>query len=224
MYSEERGTKYEATLNRALVAWSYGDTLNRVSCRPTTPRYYYSSPSLHPLLISLVQVSGSAQAIYHFAEAFNAAAREQHGAQPIPSRLPTEEEVNDMLDNAYMIKKCLDEMRGMVQQSRMNNERARETNVVRKNFEEDETMYSEAVKAPYGMGNDSVKRRRGVSSILSPIWTFPGEPRLTLPAACRPTRPMPQLQQDRYPGVEARTRRSTNSLQRLRSPLRKAGT
>lgn len=104
-----------------------------------------------------------------------------------------------MLDNAYMIKKCLDEMRGMVQQNRMNNERARETNV-RKTFEEDDPMYGDAVKAQYGMGE--VKRRRGVSFQIEfrPMI----ERELTQAAARSPSRPMSQLQQDRHSRMEAR--------------------
>ncbi|KAK1771186.1 hypothetical protein QBC33DRAFT_235652 [Phialemonium atrogriseum] len=137
MYGEEnfasRGnTKYEATLDRAFEAWNYGEALNRVA--------------------------GSARTLFHFAEAFDAAAREQHGAQPIPSRLPTENEVTLMLDNVYMMKKCLEDVRNMVQQSRIINERTRENNA-RKPFEEDEPGYPEAVKAQFGMGE--VKRRRG---------------------------------------------------------------
>lgn len=176
MYGEEnfasRGnTKYEATLDRAFEAWNYGEALNRVSSYLETR---YSCCCLLPFLflhdrltsicvsklISLLQVAGSARTLFHFAEAFDAAAREQHGAQPIPSRLPTENEVTLMLDNVYMMKKCLEDVRNMVQQSRIINERTRENNA-RKPFEEDEPGYPEAVKAQFGMGE--VKRRRGVS-------------------------------------------------------------
>lgn len=46
MYGEDRGNKYEATLNRALVAWSYGDTLSRVSRHMQRRRPPGSSPPL----------------------------------------------------------------------------------------------------------------------------------------------------------------------------------
>ncbi|KAL1855647.1 hypothetical protein VTK73DRAFT_8536 [Phialemonium thermophilum] len=133
--SATKGSKYEATLNRAFEVWSYSEALHRISA--------------------------SSRTIFSFAEAFDAAAREQHGAQPIPSRLPTEDEVTRMLDNVYMIKKCLEDVRGMVQQSKVNNERARETASDRTE-DEKTVMYSEAMKKAYGVGE--VKKRRGRSA------------------------------------------------------------
>lgn len=147
MYGEEgypgRGSKYEATVNRAFEAWNYGEALNRIA--------------------------GSSRTLFNFAEAFDTAAREQHGAQPIPSRLPTENEITAMLDNVYMIKKCLEDVKNMVLQSRLETEqqRARESVVVvaptptRKPMEEEDTvMYgSDTLKPSYGV--QEVKKRRG---------------------------------------------------------------
>lgn len=47
MYADERGNKYETTLNRAFVAWSYSETLNRVSFDSFPLAFMYSlSPPL----------------------------------------------------------------------------------------------------------------------------------------------------------------------------------
>jgi hypothetical protein len=102
--------------------------------------------------------------LFNFADAYSIAAREQHGPQPIPSRLPTENEVGALIDNMVMVKKKLEEVRDMVQQNRINTERARE-NIGRKGFEdEDIAMYGDGMKQPYSM--NEVKKRRGVSHLL----------------------------------------------------------
>ena len=69
-----------------------------------------------------------------------------------------------MLDNVYLVQKCLEDVRIMVQQSRMD-ERARDA-VPRKGFEEeDPTMYGDSLKPNFGMAE--VKKRRGVSTVSS---------------------------------------------------------
>jgi hypothetical protein len=164
------------------------------------------------------QIGKQAHTIYSFAEAFETAAREQHGTYPIPSRLPTEKEVAAMLENVSTIKKQLEDVRNMVQQSRLNHERARESGV-RKGFEdEDAGIYADGLKPTYGI--TEVKKRRGVSSFVSPVPI----PIFSYNVSARgSTRQMSQLQQNRYSRVAARTRWCENSLQRLWSSLRQVG-
>lgn len=122
----------ETAVNRTLESWTYGEALTRIA--------------------------QSSRTVFHFAEAFDAAAREQHGTQPIPSRLPTENEVSSMLDNVYMIKKCLEDVRTMLQQNRINTERAREAEMPLRQALEEDPMYAAAMKVTYNADN---KRRRG---------------------------------------------------------------
>jgi len=95
---------------------------------------------------------------YHFAEAYVAAAQEQQGAQPLPSRMPTENEVSVLLNSLIFALKKLEDVRDMVQQNRIQNERARE-NGGRNADDEDVSMYGDGIKPPYSM--HEVKKRRG---------------------------------------------------------------
>jgi hypothetical protein len=109
------------------------------------------------------QISTSSRAVTHFAEAYIAAAREQQGAQPIPSRLPTENEVNAMISTGLHVLQKLEEVRDIVQQNRISMERARESGGSRKPIEEEDVpMYGDGMKQPYNI--TEVKKRRGVSS------------------------------------------------------------
>ncbi len=107
-----------------------------------------------------MQVARSCRTGYNFAEAYVAAAREQQGSQPIPSRMPTENEVSLLLSNLVLALKKLEDIRDMIQQNRIHNERARE-NGGRKPDDEDVSMYGDGIKPPYAM--NEVKKRRGVS-------------------------------------------------------------
>lgn len=116
---------------------------------------------------------------YHFAEAYVAAAREQQGAQPIPSRMPTENEVSVLLNSLILALKKLEEVRDMVQQNRLQTERASRDSGGsagsgsggvgggggggRKPGEDDGdvSMYGDGIKPAYALSE--VKKRRGVS-------------------------------------------------------------
>lgn len=103
--------------------------------------------------------------MYNFADAYGRLAQEEHGAHPIPQRLPSDRELADMVSNAEWIKNMLDNIRNVVQQSIMN-ERAREGARPKPPMEEeDATMYD----AKSGYGHPEVKKRRNVS--LSNSWT-----------------------------------------------------
>lgn len=81
----------------------------------------------------------------------------------MPTRLPTEREVGDMLNMAEWMKGMLDNLRGMVQASIVMNDRAREVSRGKGPYEdEDMAMYGDGMKAAYEMGG--VKKRRGVSA------------------------------------------------------------
>lgn len=110
-----------------------------------------------------MQVARSCRTGFNFAEAYVAAAREQQGSQQIPSRMPTENEVGLLLSNLVLALKKLEDIRDMIKQNRIHNERARE-NGGRKPDDEDVSMYGDGAKAPYVM--NEVKKRRGVSLLL----------------------------------------------------------
>ncbi|KAL2020926.1 hypothetical protein VTK56DRAFT_7813 [Thermocarpiscus australiensis] len=132
-YPHHRPSEYKATLDKHFETWGYQEALQIIasSCR-----------------------SG-----YHFAEAYVAAAREQQGLQqPIPSRMPTESEVNVLLNNLVVALKKLEEVRDIVQQTRIQNERARDSGS-RKSEDEDVPMYGDGNKPAFAM--NEVKKRRG---------------------------------------------------------------
>lgn len=105
------------------------------------------------------QIASATRTIYNFAEAYGRIAAEQHGnQQPLPDRLPTEREVNDMLDNVEYIRNSLDSVRQLVKDS---NERARVVGKQKSYEDEDTPMYDGMNKNSYGI--TEVKKRRGVS-------------------------------------------------------------
>jgi hypothetical protein len=102
--------------------------------------------------------------IFNFGEAYSRVSEEQHGARLILERLPTEQEVSDMLSNIDVIKRSLEQVRDLVQTS-IQNERAREGAKLKGPNEEehDVPMYRDAMKPQYGM--TEVKKRRRVSFV-----------------------------------------------------------
>lgn len=110
-----------------------------------------------------VQIAMSCRTMYNFAEAFVAAAREQGGNQPVPSRLPTDAELNDMRSNAMLVKKTFDDLHAMVSQTRMG-DRSRDPSVRGPYEDEDTAMYGDENRNRYMA---DVKKRRGVSCHLS---------------------------------------------------------
>jgi hypothetical protein len=126
--------RYDATVDRHFESWSYQDSLSRIG--------------------------SSSRTIFNFAEAYSRIAQEQHGAHPIPARLPTEREVSDMLSNIELVKRSLEQVRDLVQTS-IQNERAREGAKMKGPYEEehDVNMYGDGMKPQYGI--TEVKKRRG---------------------------------------------------------------
>ncbi|SPO06725.1 uncharacterized protein DNG_09419 [Cephalotrichum gorgonifer] len=88
---EDARARYEMPLNRHIEAWTYQECLSRIA--------------------------SSSRTIFNFAEGYGKIAQEQHTSRPIPERLPTEREVTDMLGNLDYIRRSLENVRDLVQQS-----------------------------------------------------------------------------------------------------------
>ncbi|KAL3953175.1 hypothetical protein ACCO45_013118 [Purpureocillium lilacinum] len=127
--------RYDPSLSRHFETWNYQDSLSRIG--------------------------SSSRTIFNFAEAYTRIAREQHGSQPIPQRLPTDREVSEMLANVDLIKRSLEQVKDAVQAS-IQSERAREGTKVKGTYEEDHDipMYGDGMKPQYAMQHE-VKKRRG---------------------------------------------------------------
>ncbi|KAK4191574.1 hypothetical protein QBC35DRAFT_291700 [Podospora australis] len=125
MHQHQRLPDYKAALDTRFESWAYQD--------------------------ALLIIGNTCRTGYNFAEAYGAAAREQNGSQPIPSRMPTENEVNSLLNSLVMALKKLEDVREMVHHNK-NNERARKS-------EEDTPMYDDGMKSGYSL--NEVKKRRG---------------------------------------------------------------
>lgn len=151
--------RYEATVDRHFESWSYQDSLSRVSTKPLCTDFAFTN---------FVQIGSSSRTIFNFAEAYSRIAQEQHGAHPIPARLPTEREVSDMISNIELVKRSLEQVRDLVQTS-IQNERAREGAKMKGPYEEehDVNMYGDGMKPQYGI--TEVKKRRGVSEYDQPL-------------------------------------------------------
>lgn len=81
----------------------------------------------------------------------------------MPTRLPSEREVGEMLNMAEWMKGMLENLQGMVQASMVMNDRAREASRSKGSYEDEEmAMYGDGMKSAYEMGG--VKKRRGVSA------------------------------------------------------------
>ncbi|OHE99134.1 GATA zinc finger [Colletotrichum orchidophilum] len=102
------------------------------------------------------QIGGATRTIYNFAEAYGKIAAEQQGAHPLHERLPTERELNDMIDNVEYIRNSLDSVRQVVKES---NERVRAAGKQKGYDDEDTPMYDGMNKNNYGI--TEVKKRRG---------------------------------------------------------------
>ncbi|KAI0156974.1 hypothetical protein GGR57DRAFT_76514 [Xylariaceae sp. FL1272] len=126
-------THYNAALNRQLQAMNYKESLQKVAW--------------------------NARTICNFAEAYaKIASEQQHAEHTIPERLPTEREVSEIIDVTHWLKQQLESLRENVATLA---EKARDNN---RNsgpgFDgEDDIMYGDGVKPPYGLGE--VKKRRG---------------------------------------------------------------
>jgi hypothetical protein len=105
------------------------------------------------------QIASSSRTIFNFAEGYGKLAQEQHTSRPIPERLPTEKEVADMLGNVDYIRRSLESVRDVVQQSNRN-ELAREGSGKSAFDDDDVMMYDSNKQPPYG--NSDGKKRRGV--------------------------------------------------------------
>ena len=118
--------------------------------------------------MKMLQIATSSRTVTHFAEAYMAAAREQQGSPPIPSRLPTENEVNVMISTSLHVLQKLEEVRDIVQQNRISMERARENSGGRKPLEEEDmATYADPMNKTFGI--TEVKKRRGVSLGCIPL-------------------------------------------------------
>ncbi|KAI1773377.1 hypothetical protein F4818DRAFT_106689 [Hypoxylon cercidicola] len=128
--------RYDSTLNRHFESWGYQDCLNKLVWTSRT--------------------------VCNFAEAYSKIASEQQGGQPIPERLPSDQEVSSMLSNVDFMKRSLENLRELVQHS-LANEKAREGGRGKGPYEGDDdiSMYGDGMKQPYGL--NEVKKRRGVS-------------------------------------------------------------
>jgi hypothetical protein len=153
---------------------------------------------------------------YQFAEAYSRIAHEQHGAHHIPERLPSEQEVIDIIAHTEAVRHSLEYVREVVQQS-MRSERVREGAKPKGPYEEEDDvgMYGDSMKTQYAL--TEVKKRRGVSHHTSTHATLGLLININI-ARCT-TRPMPQLQSGRYARMETRPRRRQDVMQRLWSSL-----
>lgn len=106
----------------------------------------------------LQQISSITHTLGNFAEAYANIASEQHGGQPIPQRLPSEREVAEMIANVEYLRKNVETVRDVVQQS-IANEKAREGRHKGPYDDDDVSMYGDGMKQHYGLGE--VKKRRG---------------------------------------------------------------
>ncbi|KAI1380996.1 hypothetical protein F4677DRAFT_207607 [Hypoxylon crocopeplum] len=132
-YGMHRSRYDSTTLNRHFESWGYQDCLNKLVW--------------------------SSRTVCNFAEAYSKIASEQHGGQPIPERLPSDQEVASMLSNVDFMKRSLENLRELVQHS-IATEKAREGRG-KGPYEGDDdiSMYGDGIKQPYGLSE--VKKRRG---------------------------------------------------------------
>ncbi|KAI3573239.1 hypothetical protein IWW34DRAFT_887355 [Fusarium oxysporum f. sp. albedinis] len=126
---------YDATVKIYFENWSYQDSLSRIG--------------------------SSSRMVFNFVEAYSRIADEQHGAHLIPERLPTGQEVSDMLSNIDIIKRSLEQVRDLVQTS-IQNERTCEGAKLKGPNEEEHDLprHRDSMKPQYGM--TEVKKRRRV--------------------------------------------------------------
>jgi len=132
-FGRSRNNKYEATLSRHFEAWSYAEYM--------------------------AKIGSASRTVFNFSDAYGKLAREEITAHPIPTRLPNERELGEMITNAEWIRGMLENVRGIVQQS-IQNERAREGTRANPPYEnEDAPMFEDGLKSSYSI--TEVRKRRG---------------------------------------------------------------
>jgi len=109
---------------------------------------------------ALGRLAQSARTTYQFAEAYGRIASEQHGPQPIPERLPSEQEVADIISNHDMQRAALERIREVIAQS-LRSQRAPEPPKPKATYqdEQDAAMFEDGSKTHYNI--TEVKKRRG---------------------------------------------------------------
>ncbi|KAK0728656.1 hypothetical protein B0T26DRAFT_635990 [Lasiosphaeria miniovina] len=132
-YAHVRGNEQKSSVDKNFESWGYDECMRTIAT--------------------------TARSLVGFSEGYMAAAREQHGSPPIMSRLPTETELDVLIGNTLLISKKLENIRGMVQQNRLMNERARENGGRKAMDDDDVPMYGDGMKQPYSI--TEVKKRRG---------------------------------------------------------------
>ncbi|KAI9900046.1 hypothetical protein N3K66_004308 [Trichothecium roseum] len=107
----------------------------------------------------LARLGHASRTLFNFAEAYSRIAQEQHGQHTIPERLPTEQEVNDMMANAELTRGTIARLKEIVLHS-LRTERAREHNKPKGPYEDDHgNSYGDNPRTQYGL--TEVKKRRG---------------------------------------------------------------
>ncbi|KAK1469135.1 GATA zinc finger [Colletotrichum melonis] len=102
------------------------------------------------------RIGSATRTIFNFAEAYGKIAAEQQGAHhPLHDRLPTEQELNEMIDNVEYIRNSLDSVRQVVKES---NERVRAAGK-QKGYDDEDTPMYDGMNKTYGI--TEVKKRRG---------------------------------------------------------------
>ena len=153
----QRQSQFEPPIYSA--PWPYGEALDRVSellrSTCTDDRWLTSS-----------QLAQSARMTYQFAKAYGRIASEQHDPQPIPERLPSGQEVADIISNHDMQRAALERIREVIAQT-LRSQRAPEPSKPKATYQDEQgaAMLEDGSKTHYSI--TEVKRRRGVSTASS---------------------------------------------------------
>ncbi|KXH60921.1 GATA zinc finger [Colletotrichum salicis] len=130
------------------------------------------------------RIGSATRTIFNFAEAYGKIAAEQQGAHhPLHDRLPTEVELNDMIDNVEYIRNSLDSVRQVVKES---NERVRAAGKQKGYDDEDTPMYDGMNKNNYGITERAAPpgRCHSCNRIDTPEWRRGPDGARTLCNAC----------------------------------------
>jgi hypothetical protein len=103
-------------------------------------------------------MANHARTLYNFADAYSSLAREEHGNHPIPERMPSEKEIDDVFGYVDAIKADLDSVKQIMQNAVRNREQPPRAAY---SDEQDVATYDESMK----FNHQSVlpeKRKRGV--------------------------------------------------------------
>lgn len=108
---------------------------------------------------SLAKVGGSAHVLLTFADRYAQVAQDEHG--PLPSRMPSDGEISDMVANCEHVMLALDAIRNhrMYLSNEMHREGAPRSNRGYGGEDEDSSMYSDGMKQNYNAME--TKKRRG---------------------------------------------------------------